>query len=692
MISKYSCLEGTSMVSALFFRSLMFLVAAVTVNTFVFVEVANASSDSCATGMSVPAHQYSFENSADGSVFDSVGSADGQISKAVIGAGKWGSGVFFANNLTDARVQLNPFSLDLSRGLTLSFWVKPLNFSSVEARYISKALGTSDFDHDLMVSSYSGSKLRFRLRINDKTETLITGSSVLVANSWNHVAATFNLATMRIYLNGNIVAEQNRPGVIYLRDAAAIAFGNQPANAGERPLWGTLDEISIFERSLGQQEIAALGTLGFACEPPDEPTPPDPAVTDPVVTEPVVTEPVVTEPVVTDPVVTDPVVRDPVVIDPAQMFQGAQLVHKGSTTTVAQGDIDGDGDIDLFAAEGGKHSCGSACRLLAWFEAPNWRRHNLGDLLGPFTGDSVLVDLDKDGDLDVAVSVDNHSSDSSTDAVYWYENRVNKNQTWVKHTIEYNVPNAFHIGEMDSADVDGDGKMDIVVRHLGTYRFVVYFQNSTDSWTPLRLNTRPREGLKLADLDGNKRVDIIGNGFILFAPVNPRTQPWTEKTIDAAYYKLPISGLNNSTKANVADLNGDGRLDVVMSSAEGGAVFLAWYKNPSDAKAGSWSKHFIENPQANNHQVQIADIDLDGDLDIVGGFAFGDPGIYWWKNVNSVATTWERHTINGSKGCYNCKVADFDGDGDFDVAGPTEYTGALYFYRNLLVETGGGSM
>lgn len=621
-----------------------------------FAVPVNADGSNCSQTSISPDHQYDFENSTDGWIFDSIGGMDGRISGAGIGTGKVGKGAFFANNVTNARIQLNPFDLDVDQGITVSFWIKPTNFDSVEARYISKATGTAEDDHDLMVGAYEGSKLRFRLRINNDTQTLITPDKILVANSWNHVAATFDRAAMRIYHNGQLVAQHSYAGDIHLTDAG-LAFGNQPANAGDRPLWGAMDEINLFGTALTDQDIGLLAGLTSVCDEaivvPREAAPADSF-------------------------------ESSMVIDPTKMFQSAQLVFNGPTTTVAKGDIDGDGDLDIFAAEGGKHSCGSGCRVLAWFEAPTWRRHDIGGLLSPFTGDSVLVDIDKDGDLDVAVSVDNHNSESSTDAVYWYENRVNKNLSWVRHTIEYNVPNAFHIGEMDSADIDGDGRMDIVVRHLGTYRFVIYFQNSADSWTPRRLNTRPREGLKLADLDGNKRVDIIGNGFVLFAPLSPRTQAWTEKTIDSAYYNVTNTGLNNSAKANVADLNDDGRLDIVMSSAEGNAVYLAWYKSPADPKTGSWSKYIIEKPQSNNHQVQLADVDLDGDLDVVGGFSFGDKGVYWWENVNGVATTWERHLINSSNGCYSCKLADSDGDGDYDVAGPTKYAGPIYFYKNLL--------
>jgi len=363
-------------------------------------------------------------------------------------------------------------------------------------------------------------------------------------------------------------------------------------------------------------------------------------------------------------------------------FDEVTTVYSGPTTTVQWGDVNQDNIDDLLVIEGGRHSGGENSRILAWFEAPNWTRHDIAPTIGPFTGDSALVDVDGDSDPDVVVAVDNHNSASSIDAVYWYENTGDFTQDWPQHVIEMDVPNAFHIGDLKTADVDGDGLLDVVVRHLSSLRFVVYFQNSADDWEILRLDTRHREGLALADLDQNGRADIIGNGFILFAPQDPRTEAWTEKTFESDYYTASQSGLNNSTKAATHDMDNDGRKDIIISSAEGEAVYLAWYKNPLDAQSGQWTRQPIEDPQANNHQVQIADVDLDGDADVYGGFSFGDSGVYWWENVNGLATQWNRHEIDASEGCYSCVASDFDKDGDIDFAGPQKYVGKVNLFIN----------
>jgi len=389
-------------------------------------------------------------------------------------------------------------------------------------------------------------------------------------------------------------------------------------------------------------------------------------------------------------------------------FADDQLIYDGAAASVQWGDFDEDGLEDMFIAEGGKHSRGNS--VLSWFKAPNWTEYAIGPDLTTFTGDSDVVDIDGDGHLDIVVPRDDHSDLNPPGSMQWYRNPGNlaatPNQAWTKYTIEANVPDAFHQGDLETSDVDGDGKLDIVVRSLGVNRFVIYFQNNARSsaanaWTKVRINSpHPREGLVLGDLDGNSRTDIIGNGFILFAPNNPRActdanpsdgidrcmASWLTKTFDANYFNANQSGLNNSTKGEVFDMDGDGRLDILQSSAEGNAVYLAWYKNPSNARTGNWARNLIESPQQRNHNVQVADVDLDGDADVLGGFSFGSRKVYWWENINGLATAWTRHEIEGTHGCYSCVASDFDNDGDVDFAGPSRYVGNVYLYENTTAD------
>jgi len=377
---------------------------------------------------------------------------------------------------------------------------------------------------------------------------------------------------------------------------------------------------------------------------------------------------------------------DPVIpAGEADPFRTASLVFGLSATSAQWGDFDRDGDKDLFVSNGGiYHDNGP---VLAWFEAPSWTRHDIATPLEPFTGDSQVADFDGDGDLDVAVATDTLSRALPLNhgAVYWFENPGRGSGNWPRHTVERNVPNARHIGELRAGDIDRDGRIDLVGRHLGTHRIVIWFNNSDDSWTPRRIPVRPREGLQLADVDADGRLDIIGNGFLLYAPANARNGDWITREIDSAFSSQARQGLNNTSKAALFDLDGDGRKDLVFSGAEGDPIYMAWYKAPVDRRNGNWSRNIIERG-LNSHQVLIADFDLDGDPDLFGGDSWNESGVYWWENVNGNASRFVRHELFNDRGCYNCVIADVDGDGDVDVAGPSTFHEEVWFYENRTID------
>ena len=65
----------------------------------------------------------------------------------------------------------------------------------------------------------------------------------------------------------------------------------------------------------------------------------------------------------------------------------------------------------------------------------------------------------------------------------------------------------------------------------------------------------------------------------------------------------------------------------------------------------------------------------------MNGYAFGQTGVrVYLLNGASV----EKQTVTNLQGLYFGKLADLDGDGDLDIVGPTGYAGPLYVYLNSL--------
>ena len=352
-------------------------------------------------------------------------------------------------------------------------------------------------------------------------------------------------------------------------------------------------------------------------------------------------------------------------------------------TSVQAADIDRDGRTDLAVFEGGKHAGNR--RTCAWFQAPNWQRHEISaEPPGPFVGHSALVDIDGDGSLDVVLPEDAHSGNDTTARLFWFRNPGHTAPgPWVRKTIA-ELTDTQHVGGIVVTDMDGDGRVDVVLRHLGKPSVRICFQDEQSAWFVRTLPVRLREGVAVADLDADGRQDIVLNGFWWAGPSDWRRDEPRELVIDTTFYSQPRKGLNNSTKQAVADIDGDGRQDVVYSVAEGANAYLAWYRAPEDRRTQNWERHVIEDNWSGGHQVLLGDVDLDGDIDLVTGLSFGKTGVFLYRNQKKGAA-FHKQVLSHDLGLYYGILADIGDDGDLDVVGPSTYskTGSVYLFENL---------
>jgi len=116
-----------------------------------------------------------------------VRTADGYFGRAVDMSGSGG------------RIDLGA-GLDVAGdGLTISLWFRANGFVVGDGRLISKANGTAEQDHYWMISTIGGPHLRFRLKTDSGGTATLTGTgATLTAGDWTHVAATYDVAWMRL--------------------------------------------------------------------------------------------------------------------------------------------------------------------------------------------------------------------------------------------------------------------------------------------------------------------------------------------------------------------------------------------------------------------------------------------------------------------------------------------------------------
>ncbi len=310
----------------------------------------------------------------------------------------------------------------------------------------------------------------------------------------------------------------------------------------------------------------------------------------------------------------------------------------------AIGDIDGDGFIDVLAASSSNFTEG-----LFWYKYPSWTKYNIAG--GSFSTDMQTGDVDGDGDLDVIIP---KGADLGS-AVYWYRNpRPSGNPTspWQENFIGNAGAHDVEVG-----DLNNDGRLDVVVRLGAT---VVFYQNNPNSWTAVTVNNRSSEGTALGDIDGDGDLDIAINGYWLQNP-SPSTSPWTERAVN--------TGWPTMVGVTVADINADGRKDILLAPSESANGKLAWYET-SNPLTGPWTEHVISNSVSYIHTFKTADMDRDGDLDVVTAemHQASDPDEVSVYRNDGGALNWIPVAV-ATSGSHNIRVGDIGNDGDIDIVG-----------------------
>jgi hypothetical protein len=213
---------------------------------------------------------WNFDEGSGDTAADSSGNGlDGAISGATWtspGADGTGSCLDFDGQGTN-RVSVGTFDVT-GNAITIACWYKADNLDTPgnDPRLISKAIGGSSEEHWFMVSSsrVSGTKvLRFRLKTDGTTGEVKadTATGNIELDVWTHAAAVWDGATMRLYKNGVEVGSIDKGGTLSTNPDAKVSIGNQPAETGDRPWDGLIDDVRIYDRALPVDEIAELAGL-----------------------------------------------------------------------------------------------------------------------------------------------------------------------------------------------------------------------------------------------------------------------------------------------------------------------------------------------------------------------------------------------------------------------------------------------
>jgi hypothetical protein len=276
-------------------------------------------------------------------------------------------------------------------------------------------------------------------------------------------------------------------------------------------------------------------------------------------------------------------------------------------------------------------------------------------------------DLDGDGDLDLT------AADADGRCLYWFENDGWGNFT--RHIIQENHPQP-RLERHALGDVNGDGRLDVVIVE-NWHGDLLWFENSGTPadgklWKQheITLGGLPwAYDVALADLDGDGDLDVAasswkGNAVAWFENAGaPGEGPWIKHLID--------EDLAEARTIRVADFNGDGLPDLLATGAAANRV--VWYENPGAPRIQPWEKHVIDGTSVRPVHGHPVDLDGDGDLDVVMALGMGvdspTGAVVWYENDGLPdAGAWPRHVIcEPLPQAFEAFAADLDGDGEVEV-------------------------
>jgi len=327
-----------------------------------------------------------------------------------------------------------------------------------------------------------------------------------------------------------------------------------------------------------------------------------------------------------------------------------------STTAIYAADIDGDGDQDVITITDESFHPSDPHRLEWWENSDGsgtiWTKHLVKS--APYGDHAYVADLDGDGDLDILGTA--HS-----DTITWWENINGNGTAWEERVVDESLS---EISSVSAADIDGDSDLDIVGTAT-TDDDISWWENTNGEglvWTKHTIDEDfdGADSAHAADLDGDGDLDVLGvatrvDNVLWWENTNGDGVLWTEHVVDPAF---------TANSIYATDLDGDSDLDVLATSTI--TDELSWWEN-NEGNGMSWARQIIEDKFDNANTVHVADMDGDGDTDVIAT-ALWEHTIHWWENVAGDASVLKKHTVeNDSRGTRSAFAADINGDGRMDI-------------------------
>lgn len=337
-------------------------------------------------------------------------------------------------------------------------------------------------------------------------------------------------------------------------------------------------------------------------------------------------------------------------------------------TATAVFDVDRDGIDDFLVAER------TQAPAVVWYRRnpSGWDRYVVEESALRIEAGSAIHDIDGDGDTDVVFG-----GDASSNQVWWWENpypEFSREKGWKRHIIKNSGANKHH--DQLFGDFDGDGDQELVLWNQGDQKLFLadvpklpiaepwdlsaIYSYSSDEEPDQRgeypgwKGINEHEGLASADIDGDGKTDILGGGR------------WFRHVEGLIFQANVIDSSYAFSRVAAGQLIPGSRPEVVLVVGDGTAPLLLYQW------AGTqWDSRELIESVRDGHSLDLADVDRDGNLDIfVAEMRLGqNPESKTRILFGDGRGGFDEQIVSSGFGLHESKVADLDGDGDLDILG-----------------------
>ncbi len=349
-----------------------------------------------------------------------------------------------------------------------------------------------------------------------------------------------------------------------------------------------------------------------------------------------------------------------------------EIPNKGGQQTASLiVDVDNDGDQDFVITERTK----APGVVLYRYENKTWNRYIVDSDPMRIEAGSAKHDIDGDGDLDIVFGGEGRSNE-----VWWWENpypKFERDKPWTRRIIKNTGAKKHH--DQLFGDFDGDGKTELVFWNQGARQLLlaeipsnpktaerwdyhpIYTYQSDSEMQQIGYEGYPRwkgvneyEGLAKIDIDGDGLEDIVGGGLWFKYSKNGS---FTANIIDSSY---------TFSRSAVGQFIEGGRPEVILVVGDGkAAMYLYEWRGK-----GTWFRKLLIDELDNGHTIQVLDVNHDGHLDVFSAemrFGEGNPKSKIRIMLGDGQGNFTHHIVKEGQGVHEGKMADLDGDGDYDI-------------------------